>query len=921
MHTDDQTSTAIDTSRQDRRGDLHQPEVGDILGERFLLQSILGSGGTGTVFAAVDTTVGQQVAIKLLHPDLRDTRTRERLRREVRASRPGHPNIVSVFDLHEAGNHIFLSMELVEGQSLRSRLEQQGIFSVDEVINIGWQIATALGHLHNKGLVHRDVKPGNILAPSDGPVKLCDMGLVRPLEEGVTVTEAEMVVGTPNYMAPEQATGNDLTSASDIYGLGLTLYQVLTGEIPLKESSAIATLSRRQSDRPPSIRRERPDCPRWLDRLIRRMLEPRPDERPSSDTVLKAFKTRRLLPRPRRRTMAAAAAVLVVITAGAYGARHLARHPTVVVEVSNTSIIGRDSKGLPTWTREFDIPIVAEQRTDLDGDGLEEILLTLNGQEGFFSRSTTVDGPEIWIFRNDGSVMSHFIPENEIVWEYDYDVEIVATLHLLDLDHDERPEVVVVGEHTNFFPAVVFIYQPDVDHWNQVMSHSGILLNIRATPVSSDPGLRFVAVNNRLGVLGFLGEIFIQDDGGSNLINVRPERDPRGLQSPPFSAMTPTPNYRWGAYVPMPLNAGPFLSSGAEFSDLDDGGIELISERGDVLKYDQYWNPVPGPNAGKNLRELRLAFMKELVEFSPHVQMLTPDAISGRRSDMLMHFEQLLNEPAYRLILDLKSARALARADRLEAARDILDETVLRTHHVDAIYRVSHFDALAGDLGASTDRLIWMILGSGNNVFGTRALFDGPHLALRVGIENHNRETIDTAISVLTAQGRSTSQIRVAEALRARSRLWWDELQPEDLEVTSWSYAPSGEAIACLARWRQGVNRPDDAAAMAAFIECNPDAALEGRLARGAALLGTGRTGEALDELSVLAQQLVFLSKDDFANHQLLDLALALRVVALEADGQVDRAQTEASELQPRLTPDLLPEKLIAEVLDGPGRR
>ncbi len=155
----------------------------------------------------------------------------------------------------------------------------------------------------------------------------------------------------------------------------------------------------------------------------------------------------------------------------------------------------------------------------------------------------------------------------------------------------------------------------------------------------------------------------------------------------------------------------------------------------------------------------------------------------------------------------------------------------------------------------------------------------------------------------------------MAETLRARTRLWWDELQPEDLEVTSWGYAPSGEAIACLARWRQAVNRPDDVAAMDMFTQRNPDAEFEGRLARSAALLSADQGAEALDDLSVLVQQLAFPSKDDFANHQLLDLARTLRVLALEADGQAARARTEATEFLPKLTPDLLPSILVGEVL------
>ena len=524
MPPDDTTSTGVETFRQPSRLGLAEPQPGDTLGGRFLLRSILGAGSTGTVFAAVDTTVGQKIAIKLLHPGLRDTKTRERLRREVRASRPGHPNIVSVFDLHESDGHLYLSMELVEGKSLRTHLAKHGELPAEQVINIGRQTGSALAHLHSKGLVHRDVKLGNILIGRDSTVKLCDMGLTRPVEEGVTVTATEMVVGTPNYMAPEQATGAELCSASDIYALGLTLYQALTGEVALKETTAIATLSRRQKERPAPIRRRRPLCPRWLDRLIRRMLEPNPHERPSATEVFKALDTRRLRPRPRRQTVAAIVAVLFLVVAAAAGARLLTRRPTTSVDVGRLSITGKDSRGRQTWTRGFDIPIVSDQREDIDGDGREEILLILSGNSSIRTRSETVAGPEIWILRDDNSVMSHFLPEEEIVWEFDYDIEIQASLLLLDIDHDSTPEVVMVGDHINFFPSVIFLYRIDTNTWDQVLTHPGNIRNVRATPPGHDPGLRFIAVNNRLGVLGFAGEILFESENPSQYFDVKKDR-------------------------------------------------------------------------------------------------------------------------------------------------------------------------------------------------------------------------------------------------------------------------------------------------------------------------------------------------------------------------------------------------------------
>ena len=173
---------------------------GALLGGRFSLLRQIGRGGAGTVFSAFDTRVGQKVAVKVLHQDIRDAGQLERLRREVRASRPGHPNAVAVYDLFDDGSRRFLTMELIEGQSVSRKLAEAGSLSVDETIGLGRQIAAALEDLHAKGLVHRDVKPGNVLETPSGAAKLCDMGLVRSTMRGGTITETEMVVGTPAYI-------------------------------------------------------------------------------------------------------------------------------------------------------------------------------------------------------------------------------------------------------------------------------------------------------------------------------------------------------------------------------------------------------------------------------------------------------------------------------------------------------------------------------------------------------------------------------------------------------------------------------------------------------------------------------------------------------------------------------------------------
>ena len=329
------------------------PAEGELLAGRFALHRQIGRGGAGTVYAAFDTKVGQKVAVKVLHADIRESSQLERLRREVRAARPGHPNAVAVYDLFDDGLRRFLTMELIDGRSLSLELADVGRLSTNGTVEVGRQIAAALADLHAKGLVHRDVKPGNILLTEDGIAKLCDMGLTRPTAKGMTITETEMVVGTPAYMAPEQALAGELTAASDVYALGLTLYQCLTGEVPLQEDTAVATLMLRQKSRPPKVRRGCVGCPKWLDRLILRMLDPAPDERPTAAEVEEALTQRRvrLRLRPRRRHLVAAAIVVLVAGGSIAGLRAVTNRPANTVEVVDSDVIGFDKAGEELWRR------------------------------------------------------------------------------------------------------------------------------------------------------------------------------------------------------------------------------------------------------------------------------------------------------------------------------------------------------------------------------------------------------------------------------------------------------------------------------------------------------------------------------------------------------------------------------------------
>ena len=467
------------------------------LAGRFLLNRRLGSGATGTVFSALDTTVGQKVAIKLLRPDLGEEISRERLRREVRAARPGHNNVVTVFDLHEDGGRIFLSMELVEGRSLRDELAARGKLPWHEVVGIGRQVAAGLAHLHDKGLVHRDVKPGNILVSPDGTAKVCDMGLARPVTQGATVTETAMVVGTPAYMAPEQARAGDLTPASDVYALGLTLFRALAGQVPFEGDTAVETLMLRQKARPPGVRSSKTTCPRWLDRLIRRMLEPLPRDRPTAAEVGAALERGGFSLLPSQRLLRRAAVVLVVVAAvgaAAFGAWR--RWSSEVLDptsplrfvarqyANSTTVDFSDASGVPLQTINLGERWDPDLRNswgdrrvvfgDFNGDSLPDAAVA-HAEEG--ERHVV----SLFQRRTDGRLSPAV--HHDVNLEFPYDGKVftnfrVTDLVLADLTGDGSDELILVEASTPFYPAAVRIldrnFEPLFTLW-----HPGILRTVQ----------------------------------------------------------------------------------------------------------------------------------------------------------------------------------------------------------------------------------------------------------------------------------------------------------------------------------------------------------------------------------------------------------------------------------------------------------
>jgi serine/threonine protein kinase len=245
----------------------------------YQLQGKLGTGGMGTVYRAKDTRSGQTVAIKLLHPHLAsDPEYVRRFKREARIARGlDSPNIVRVLDFGQDGETQYIVMEYVEGQTVGQLVQKQGPLPVDQAVSIATQVAAALDEAHKHRVVHRDIKPQNIIIAPNGLVKVTDFGVARVMGE-TTMTQHGTFMGTAPYMAPDHIFGG-VDTRSDIYSLGIVLYQMLTGAVPFNADTPWATLELHKSASLPPLNGLRADARPWLVRITNRCLEKRPDRR------------------------------------------------------------------------------------------------------------------------------------------------------------------------------------------------------------------------------------------------------------------------------------------------------------------------------------------------------------------------------------------------------------------------------------------------------------------------------------------------------------------------------------------------------------------------------------------------------------------------------------------------------------------
>jgi tRNA A-37 threonylcarbamoyl transferase component Bud32 len=254
--------------------------IGTVLSGRYKLEAKLGSGGMSTVYLARDQTLDRQVAVKVMHREMSEQADQlERFRQEARSvAKLSHPNVVSVIDAGEDRGHPYIVFEYVEGETLKQRINRDGALAPQEAIAYAIEIARGLSMAHARNMVHRDIKPQNILIDAEGRAKLTDFGISRQLEQdGMTATGR--VLGTTDYVAPEQAMGRKVDPRTDIYSLGVVLYEMLVGQVPFSADSQVGVAMKHVNEELPDVQRRRPDVSAAVALVVERSTAKDPNER------------------------------------------------------------------------------------------------------------------------------------------------------------------------------------------------------------------------------------------------------------------------------------------------------------------------------------------------------------------------------------------------------------------------------------------------------------------------------------------------------------------------------------------------------------------------------------------------------------------------------------------------------------------
>ena len=473
---------------------------GSLIGERYEIRGTLGRGGFATIYRASDRELGREVALKVLRPDRLSPATLRRFRREAAVARDAaSERLVRIFDIGRAGDAVFLTMEVIDGGSLDRRLER-GPLPIGEAVRLGIQILEGLRNLHALKIVHRDVKPGNVLLTLAGDVKLADFGLARQLESDETrATRQDALLGTFQYLSPEQALGGEADPRSDLYSFGVVLFEMLTGRLPYEGKSPLGALVGHIREEPPDIRALRPESPWWLAVFVERLLAKNPAERyPSAEAALADLKAGTGPCRRSRRWTIAAGAVILLLLWIAPAAREQLKPSRF------SHLVARDGAGVEAISRD------GEVLWTLPRAGLSALVRARLQPGGpfrlvGFPRSYAVPNKETKtlsvIAPDSGRVLREIRMPSAADSFPDFSDTFQPSLAAVDLDGDGGDEIVINYHHEPWWPFYVVLYEPKIGRARLIFIASGQHRFTAAHDLDGDgqKELLMVGINNRMG--------------------------------------------------------------------------------------------------------------------------------------------------------------------------------------------------------------------------------------------------------------------------------------------------------------------------------------------------------------------------------------------------------------------------------------
>ncbi|HQT94366.1 MAG TPA: protein kinase [Thermoanaerobaculaceae bacterium] len=866
------------------------PALPFTLPPRWQATRLLGNGGQAEVWLARDLELGEWVAVKVFRDNLSETQ-RERLRREVRLGRSlSHPSLVRVFELIEAGGRLAVTMEWVSGGSLAARVED-GPLPIGQAVAVADDVLGVLAYLHSRGIVHRDVKPSNLLLDDKGCVRLADLGLVRLLEGSGDLTATAMAVGTPGYMSPEQIRGLDPTPGADLYSLGVTLFHLLAGRMPFDGNSSFEVADKHLHASPPDVRSLRPDCPAWLARFVGRLIEKSPRDRwPDAACALDALRRKRVLVSPRfwRRAVLAVAAVLAVggLVAAWTGAH---RGVPAAVRVTRDQLVVIDARHHELWRRRVPGAALDAVVGDFLGEGAPQVAVS-SAPAG---RGQPAGTEDIAVVGADGRERARFasVGRTDLVTRFPGVGPTVdrATLFALDLG-GAHPALAWINQSLPWFPSVVGIW--DAAHGARpgpVLFNSGYITGLFVAALAGGRReLIATGINNRLGYQAVAVILDPASHGGFAAPSPGPSPDlasdwqfVKATSVSPVVAYVPLGAYRGETKVVAAGRSGITVRAGETVVELDASG-----------------NPRTSPLFGRG-PEPRRRFWDALA-----VACLEIEAGRENPDRVVTALDQghanVLAEPPMQLASTLMLTRSLALAGRHDDAVALLKAALQSTpEESDLWLRLGEQLAISGRTAAAVDALSEAVRPRLAGRRGVDAAFDLLLLATREGDEALYRRVVSRVSGASVAQ--APQLLVLFEPIWAFCRGLWS---PSSFNVSG-ADITLFRADRVLQRWAQFERDGDaagaerDALALADDDEIGPLARLLAARAQTESGQAASAVGEARSALGALAP----MSRIDIEAR--LWTALAQRILADALVAAGDRASaaehfTAAARLAPQ---------------------